>query len=365
MPKYLNTASYPIYFGDAVFPPQTPVETLDVIDNLAFVVGVIGQPYNITTGVNDTLLIRFNNEDTWTTVTLTAGASQTAQDVADDINAAYDSTVAYSEGGHVKLIAPRIYDDFSAVWIGTTGGTANSTVGLFGSDFSPKNLVARQVFINCAQIEPYNITSSNNTFIFKFNDEDWITATLTTGAARTAEEIAADLNDAYFAATGKEIKIAQAVELISGSGEVRVQLLAPVVNNYQSKIYIKETGNTALTVLGFGFNDSIPLIINQYPQLFQLETLPLYNPIISSTEITFSGAGWSVFYTNFAVTVTKYYFTAATANFDIYIEDVSNLPPIYIPAGSSFTLEHKVNRINKLLINSSGAGKLTIQELIE
>lgn len=363
MPKYLNKASYPIFYNGTVFVPNEPVETLDVIMSDAFIFGTVGETYNIAGGVNDVLLLRFNKEVAWTTITLTAGAAQTAADIVNDINVAYGSIVAEDEAGRLKITAPKTSNDFLAVWLGVTGSTANATLGLVGHDHNPSGLAVRQAFLNSTQLETYNITTANNTFIFKFNDEDWITTTLTVGAARTAQQIVDDIISAYRTATGKMDVIARAVELITGSGDVQVQLISPVVNNCKSSIYVATYRNTALAVLGFDSDDYYPLVNNSYPQLVQQEILPLFNPIISSTIITFPGAGWTTFYTNPTINVTKFTFTAAAAAVSIYIEDVHNIPPIIIAAGGTFTFEYKTPKINKFVIQAAGAGNLTILEL--
>jgi len=365
MPKYFNTASYPIFYNDVIFTPGEPVEILDVLNNQAFIFGTIGETYAINAGVNDILKIRFNDETVWTTVTLTAGGAQTANNIVDDINIAYGSIVAFNEAGRLKIIAPRESYTLSAVWLDSTvgGSTANNTLGLIGHKNNPSGLSARQVFLNSTQLQMYNITSANNTFIFKFNEtEDWITATLTTGAARTAQQVADDINEAYRIATGEFMPVARAVELITGSGNIQLQLVAPVFDNYQSEIYIGTFNNTALAVLGFDSDDIFPLIMNGHPQLIQQEILPLYNPFISRTVITFPGGGWTTFYIN--TDSNEFQFKATATAVDIYIEDLTNIPPIVLAAGDTFTLNYNKNvKINKFIIQAAGAGNLTIFEL--
>jgi len=362
MPKYLNEASYPIFYGGTTFVPGKPIETLDVINNEAFVFGTVGETYAIVAGVNDSLLIRFNNETVLTTVTLTAGVAQTIDNVVTDINTAYGYTVAYNEGGRLKIVAPKRESDISAVWIENTNGTANATLGLIGHDCNPSGLVAIKAFINSTKLSTFNITTANNKFIFKFNSDDWITVTLTVGAARTAQEIADEINTAYRIATGKFEIVAKAVELITGGGDIVLQLISPVVSNYTSSVFIRTLNNTALTVLGFDSDDKLPLVSNGYPQLTMQEILPLYNPLVSYTLLTFPGAGLTTFYTNAGVTAFEFIrVTGAAVN--IFIEDVHNLPPINLAVGEKITIEHKIARINKFIFQSLGAGTITILEL--
>lgn len=362
MPKYLNEASYPIFYGNSVFAFGVPIETLDVINSQAFIFGTVGETYNIVGGVNDVLIIRFNDETAWTTVTLTAGAAQTALDIANDINISYGSVVAFDEGGRLKIIAPKRNSELYSIWLANTGGTANATLGLVGHDHNPSALCARKVFLNSTNLSTYNITTANNIFSFKFNNEDWTTVILTVGAARTAQEIADEINTAYRISTGKFEIVAEAVELITGSGNIQLQLISPVIDNYKSSIFIRTMGNTALAVLGFDSDDTLPLIINGYPQLTQQEILPLFNPLVSSTTLTFPGAGWTTFYTNTGVTTFEF-IRVTGSSVNIYIEDVHNLPPINLLVGERTTVNHKIARINKFIIQALGAGSITILEL--
>ena len=100
-----------------------------------------------------------------------------------------------------------------------------------------------QVSLIGSQVETFNITTSNNIFIFKFNlMTNWVVVPLAVGAARTAAQIVYEINQAYEAATADGTLVA-----FVDSGHIK--LLAPIYNNFQSQIYIKLTHNTALAVL--------------------------------------------------------------------------------------------------------------------
>ena len=371
MPKYVNNAAVPVYFNGTVFVPNQEVETYDTLENRAFIVGTVLQNYAIVLNVNDTLYLRFNEEDAWAVVTLTPGAARTAAQIVTDINTAYGSVVASVEGGKVRIEAPLVSNILNAVYNATISAqstAACATLGLPSDDVNPISVASLQAFISGQNSETYNITTANNTFIFKVNENsNWITATLTTGAARTAAQIAADINLAYETATADANKIAFAVKPLAGGVEVYVKLLAPVYNNYQSKIYIKSTGNTSLTVLGFTGDNFTPVAQSLFPSLIKTSELPLYNPIISETIITFAAAGTQFFYLTdpdlcrelqlLRVTI------AAGFSFTCYIDNVTNTPPFTLKADETFGINLQKIRVTRLIITASAAGNFTIREL--
>ncbi len=371
MPKYVNNAAVPVYFNGTVFVPNQEVETYDTLENRATVVGTVAQNYAIVGAVNDILYIRFNDEIAWTVVTLTAGAARTAAQIVTDINTAYGSVVASVEGGKVRLDAPVVSNVLNSVYNGALSAqstAANVTLGLPTNPSNPVACASLQAFVISENISTYNITVANNTFIFKVNENsNWITATLTTGAARTAAEIATDINLAYETATADANKVAFAVEPITGSGEIYVKLLAPVYNNYQSKVYIKSTGNTSLTVLGFTGDNFVPVAQSLFPSLIKTSELPLYNPIISEIIITFAAAGTQYFYLTdpdlcrelqlLRVTI------AAGFAFTCYIDNVANTPPFTLKADELFCINLQKIRVTRLVITANAAGNLTIREL--
>lgn len=330
--------------------------------NQVYLVNSIYETYNITAAVNDTLLIRFNGETSWTTITLTDGLARTATQVANDINAGYGSTIASATGGLVRIDCPYYGEPLSAIYIGTTGSTAAVTLGFDTSDTNPVSVMARASFVNSNNYETYNITTSNNTFIFKFNFEDaWTVATLTIGAARTAQEIADDLNLAYQEKTGYANKAISAAEPITGSGNILVKLTAPIVDNHRSSVYIKNTGNTALSVLGFTGNDTSPIVSSDFLTIGSV--LPYYNPVIAETVLTFAGAETKYFYVTGPITVKEIQFIRTHgADYTIYINDSANTPPFTVAMNETFMLRIP-SRVEKFIITSSGPGSITIREL--
>jgi hypothetical protein len=314
-------------------------------------------------GNNDVLLIRFNKETAWTTVTLTAGIGRTAAQIATDINTTYGSAVASDSGGLVKIQAPYYGEEVSEIYIATavTGSTAAATLGFTTSDTNPIVSGTKISIINSDNYETYNITNLNNTFIFKFNFEyEWTVATLTIGAARTAQEIVDDLNTAYQQKTSYANKAFSAVEPIAGSGDILIRLTAPKIDNVRSAIYIKETGNTALTVLGFSGNDTQAIVKIDFPVVPVSSSY--YNPILAETEITFAGAGTKYFYLMNPDITTEVQFIRVHGDYLVYIDSLTNTPPLTINLNETFFLTLPT-RVEKFIIIASAIGHLSIREL--
>ena len=364
MPKYINNLSNPVYFDNTVFVPNQEVETYNTLDTKAFVVGTVAEPYNIQVGINDTLLIKFNNESTWTTVTLSNGGAQTAANVVSDIEAIYPG-VAFDESGRVRIEAPSESNVLSSVYIATTGDTASTTLGLTTNDVNPISVVSLQAFKISTNAETYNVAANTNTFIFKVNNNlDWITATLTIGAAQTAAQVAADINSAYEIATADANKVAFAVTIDAVN---YVKLISPIYNNFQSKLYIKSTGNTALSLLGFSGDNFDPISRSLYPCLIKTSVLPLYNPILSETVVAFGAAGTQHYYLNDPEACKALQLVRVSGgggiSFTVYLESITNTPPFSLVVLEAFTVDLTNIRISKLVIVSNGIGTITVREL--
>jgi len=367
VPTYINNYTKPVYYGDTVFIPNQAVQTLNVLDNRAFIIGTKEETFAIT-GTNNSLVLRFNDEDAWTTVSLTTGAAQHATDIANDINTAYGSTVASAEGGRIRIDAPISSNVFSAIYIAATGTSAHTVLGLTTNDVNPVAAKFLNAFIISDNASPYTITTADNTFIFKCNNNPgWITVSLTTGVAVTAETVAADINAAYEEATADATKVAFAVTPITG-GDTYVKLVAPLYNSTESKLYIKSTGNTALTPLGFLGDDFEPVVKSSYPTLIETSDLPLYNPILAETTYTFAGAGSQHHYLVDPGNCSEVEFFRVTSSsstkFTCYIESISNLPPFTLVLNESFSLNLKGYRVTKVIIVAAAAGNITIRELM-
>lgn len=365
MPKYRNNYSNPIQFDGTVFAPNQEVETYNTLDNRAFIVSSIAETYNIAAGVNDKLFIKFNDETAWTEVTLNVGIARTAAQIATDITAAYVGVaVATPEGGKIKITAPISSNVLNAVYIAATGTTADTVLGFNVSDVNPISCVSLQAFKVGTTQEPHNVTVSNNVFIFKVNNSNWITVTLTNGAAQTAADIARDINTAYTIATTSMDKVALAVTI---DANVYIKLIAPVYNNFQSKLYIKSTLNTALGLLGFSGDNFNPIESALFPSLIQTAALPLYNPMISETELSFGAASTQHYYItdpdNCRTLQVIRVGGGAGIKFTIYLEDITNDPPFTVVELEALTFNLTKIRVTKIIITSNGIGQLTVREL--
>lgn len=370
MPTYKNNLAQPVYFGDDVFVPNQEIKTFNTLDNVAFVVGSVLATYDIQTGISDVLYIRFNQETTWTVVTLTSGGTQAVSDIVTDINTAYGATVASDDGQRVRISAPVKNNVLSAVYIGTVGvgSTAAATLGLTTDAVNPVSLVALQAFVYSSHAQTYNITANNNTFIFKVNNYlSWITATLTIGATQTAADIVADINLAYETATADTTKIASAIVPVT-AGSTYVKLAAPIYNNFRSKLYIKSTDNTALSVLGFSGDDFKPIVRSRYPSLVKISELPMHNPMLSETLVTFAAAVTQNYYLINPERCRELSLCRVSGGggikFTVYLEDVSNTPPYTLVVLESVSINLEKIRITKLVITSNGVGTITVRELI-
>lgn len=368
MPTYINNYGQPVYYGNVVFAPNQEIKTYDTLDNRAFITGTISEPFNIGPA-NEVLMIRFNDETAWTTITLTNGAAQAAADIVADINAVYGSTVAYDEGGRVRIEAPVVSNISNTVYIAlaATGSTAAATLGLVTNDVNPIASEVMEAFHIGILPSTYNIAANTNTFIFKFNNSlNWITVTLTIGVARTAAQIASEINTAYEVATADATKVAQAIVPIAG-GSTYIKLTAPIYNNTKSKVYIKSTGNTALGVLGFSSSDLYPISESSFPSLIRTSELPLYNPIIAETVVTFTAVGTQYYYITNPESVKELQFIRVGGGggivFTCYIESLLNTPPFTLTANETFTINLQNYRISRIIILANMAGNLTIREV--
>ena len=323
-------------------------------------------PESYTFGGSTAFSFRFNAETVWTSAVLTNG---TAAHVAGIINTAYGSVVATSVNGQLVLTAPLINNTLSAVYINNDSiSTANTILGFVvtGTIINPYNLVATQAFVYSSLAETYAIVAStNDRFIFKFNEDiDWITATLTAGAARTAQQICTDINLAFRAVNPIILPIAQAVIPVVGDSPA-IKIIAPNYNSRQSRIYIKSTRNSALTILGFTGDDTSP--ITQSSILPISSSTQVFNPITAETVITFGAGGTQYYYLTNSDTCAKLEFIrvapAAGSVFTCYIDNLTNIPPFTLGTGETFSMVSSWDALTRIIIVATGIGSLVVREL--
>lgn len=172
-------------------------------------------PFDITAATNDALTITVNGGSAQP-FTLTAGLGRTAQQIVDDINGATTGLTASVVDGFIKITS-NTTGSSSSIQIGTpVSHSANATLGLTTGTYSGAN---------GTQALTLNIDASGNQNI-----------TLTPGAARTAHQVAADINSQISGATAR-------VDL---DGHVIVDS-----NTTGTSSSVQGVSSTSLTVLGF------------------------------------------------------------------------------------------------------------------
>ncbi len=127
---------------------QTAVGTPRAINKPATLLGTAVGPFNITTGVNDTLVLRVDGVDY--SVTLPAGAAVAVGDIVTAINTVTNPLVVASAGtlanlNHLRLTSPT-NDGGSSIVIGA--GTANTVLGFSEDQTASFTLVTAQEVVN-------------------------------------------------------------------------------------------------------------------------------------------------------------------------------------------------------------------------
>ena len=126
---------------------QSADGTTGSINKPATILGTLAGDFNITAGLNDTLVVTVDGIEY--TVTLTAGTAVTAATVAADINAVVAGTVA-SVGTGANLdqirLTSTVNTPSSSVLIGA--GSANSVLGFTENDFASQTLVTAQEVVD-------------------------------------------------------------------------------------------------------------------------------------------------------------------------------------------------------------------------
>lgn len=183
----------------------------------AQVVSSNSETYNIQAGVNDQLQLTIDGVGS--TVTLTAGATQSAANIASDINAVFPGR-ASGAGGVVTITSP------------TTGSTSEITIG------APANNANATLGFTAATV---NGLDNNRSLTIKIDGGANIVVTLTTGAARTAAQIVADINTA----AGSTIAFVE--------GGTKVRITSPTTGT-SSTVQLVAVSNSAYTTLGFTAN---------------------------------------------------------------------------------------------------------------
>jgi len=183
-----------------------------VASTLASVRGSVAGPFAISTGVNDLLQVKVDGY-TSVAVTLTAGASRTAAQVATDINTAFDAIFgtgvlnpARADGDYLELLSPGFAGrgHRSSIELDAATTPAYATLGLVeGDTYGTDSTGPESAELVSRVVGPFAITGeTNDGYSFKVDGRKEVSGTLTAGAARTAAQIATELNAAFDAVFG-------------------------------------------------------------------------------------------------------------------------------------------------------------------
>jgi hypothetical protein len=100
-------------------------------------------------------------------------------------------------------------------------------------------------------------------------------------------------------------------------------------------------------------------IFDDDSRLYKVNDQPYYNPISSSTNITFTGASTKTITIDHTISTYIQIYNVKSCDLTIYFNSASNTPPLYLSPGNKFST-HAVRIINKILLTSNGAGSCTL-----
>ena len=198
-------------------------------DQPAVHTGTEVEPYNIETGVNDKLLLKVDGGSSQE-VTLTAGALQTASDVANDINAQTTGiTASVTSDGKLKLTTNSVGSSAS-LEIVDTANSAYSTLGL--------------------TVGVYNGADGTNILSIAIDGGEDQIITLTTGT-RTAQQVADEINSVLEGgeATVESGKVKISTQSVGSSAELVINpATANNVLGFTAGIYTGSDGTAVDTL---------------------------------------------------------------------------------------------------------------------
>ena len=171
-------------------------------------------PFAITGGVNDAFTVAVDGGGNQA-ITLTAGGSLTAQNIADDINLQTTGLTASDEGGAVKIVS-NTTGASSSIKLQTVSNDCYTTLGL--------------------NTTIHNGAAGNNAFKIAVDGGSDQTVTLTPGT-RTTQQVVDDLNSGTTDLTASVV-----------AGQVH---LASNTTGGSSSLNIKSVAGDSYTVLGF------------------------------------------------------------------------------------------------------------------
>jgi len=205
------------------------VEYVKVKANPVQVDGTVAETFAITTDSNDKVKVKVGGAASQT-FTLTQGATQTAQDIADDINAtAIDLTASDDGSGHVRLtcdndgdsleIEAVTYDAYST--LGFSTGTTSASLEIVTCSTDAYDVLGWTVGV-------YSAIEGTDRLVVAVDGGSDQTFVLSSGLTRTAYQIATEIMQSLSGATAYSSggKLTIVSDTSGASSSVQVQTLS-------------------------------------------------------------------------------------------------------------------------------------------
>lgn len=147
------------------------------------------ETYDITSGTNDLLILGIDNRTYDYDITLPSGTTVTANQICDTINNTIGEKIAIYDNGHVLLQSPS-KGAASKIYIRTTS-TCLTVLGLPSDDTNPVATGSSGNWgqfgngcygkcVGSAVSYPFDITTSNNSFMLSLNYDNYVQVVLNT-----------------------------------------------------------------------------------------------------------------------------------------------------------------------------------------
>lgn len=197
----INQGTAETTLGFATF--QQANGTTGAICKAATYLGTLAGPFNITTGLNDTLVVTVDGVEY--TVTLTAGAAVLPATVIADINAVVPALASVGTGVNldkIRLTSPT-NDTGSSLLIG--GGSANDVLGYTQNDAATQTQVGAQEVVDILN-DTAGFAAGAVAYVEEISGDSYIRIeSLTVGAATSSIGFVNSANSAFNPTTGINI----------------------------------------------------------------------------------------------------------------------------------------------------------------
>ena len=182
----------------------------------------------------------------------------------------------------------------------------------------------------------------------------------------------------YYNPCGKVVSIPE-LGLILQPGQTSSILVMPndyllnIGSSYNNNYWITQSfwsldtffdsnGNYRITA---PYPDTIYLVLGKYSLYGILVTdeMPIYNPIISSSIITFNNSSDKKTISIKTLVTDIVELSQATCKVDVFLQIESNTPPVQVNINDVVTLQSKC-KFNKLVLSPSGQGSVVVREML-